>query len=76
MEQETKKETKLVPPSTLVIEPKERQETVITFDKSSADFTFLMDLCSGLLDNGYQCTIRATGIYNQIGIVIEHPLDD
>lgn len=71
-----KEETKLVPPSTPAIEFKERQETVITFDKSSVDFTFLMDLCAGLLDNGYRCIIRATGIYNQIGIVIEHPLDD
>ena len=69
-------ETKLVPPSTPVIEPKERQETIITFEKSSVDYLLLMEICMGLIDNGHKCTIRATGIYNQIGIVIEHPLDD
>lgn len=69
-------ETKLVPPSTPVIEPEEREETIITIEKSSIDYLLLMEICMGLIDNGHKCTIRATGIYNRISIVIEHPLDD
>tara|TARA_R100000353_G_scaffold154415_2_gene113135 strand:- start:427 stop:645 length:219 start_codon:yes stop_codon:yes gene_type:complete len=72
MKEETKLETETTPEN----QPKEREKTVITFDKSSVDFYFIMDLLGGLLDNGYSCKIRATGIYNQIDVVIEHPTND
>ena len=73
---ETKKETKLETEMTPENKPKEREETVISFDKSSVDFYFIMHLLDGMLDNGYNCKIRATGIYNKIVVVIEHPKND
>ncbi len=66
-------ETKLVPPSAPVIEVK---KTILTFEQSSIDFELLMHICCSLMDNKYRCTIKATGIYNQIGIVIEHLQND
>ena len=70
-------ETKLVPPSTPAIEVEETRENIILkFESNSIDYNIISIICGalrkGLLD--CKCTIRATGIYNQLEIEIDHYL--
>lgn len=71
-------ETKLVPPSTPVIEIEDRKKTILKFENSSVDYDILSIICGALTEKllDCKCTIRATGVYNQIEITIEHYAND